>query len=44
MLITILSRAEIVRQFTDGAEATPLAIEGGHISHASEGIGTEGKS
>jgi hypothetical protein len=44
MLIIILSRAEIVRLFTDGAEATPLAIEGGHISHTSEGTGAEDKS
>ena len=33
-----------MRQFTDGAEATPLAIEGGHIPHASGGSGSEGKS
>ncbi len=44
ILIIILPRAEIVRLFTDGAEATPLAIEGGHISLASEGTGTEDKS
>ncbi len=44
MLIIILSRAEIVRLFTDGAEATPLVIEGGHIPHASGGTGTEDKS
>ena len=31
MLITILSRAEIVRQFTDGAAATQLVTFGGHI-------------
>ena len=42
MLITTLSRAEVVRQFTGGAEATPLVIEGGHIPHASGGSGTEG--
>ena len=41
MLIIILSRAEIVRLFTDGAEATPLVIEGGHISLTSEGSGAE---
>ena len=44
ILITILSRAEIVRLFTDGAEATPLAIEGGHISHTSGGSGSRDKA
>ena len=42
MLITTLSRAEVVRQFTGGAEATLLVTEGGHISHSSEGAGSEG--
>ena len=42
MLITTLSRAEVVRQFTGGAEATLLVTEGGHISHSSEGSGSEG--
>ena len=44
MLIIIWSRAWIVRQFTDGAEATPLVIEGGHIPHTSGGSGAEDKS
>ena len=42
MPITILSRAGIVGQFTGGAEATHLVTSGGHISHSSEGSGTEG--
>ncbi len=42
ILITTLSRAEVVRQFTDGAEATLLVTEGGHISYANEGSGSEG--
>jgi len=42
MLITTLSRAEVVRQFTDGAEATHLVTNGCHISHTSEGSGSEG--
>ena len=42
MLITISTKAEIVRQFTDGAEATLLATEGGHIPLASGGSGSEG--
>ena len=44
MLITTLSRAEVVRQFTGGAEATHLVTSGGHISHSSEGSGSEGKA
>jgi len=44
MLIIIWSRAWIVRQFTDGAEATPLVIEGGHIPLTSGGSGAEDKS
>ena len=42
MLITTLSRAEVVRQFTGGAETVLLVTEGGHISHTSEGSGSEG--
>tara|TARA_E500000305_G_C4013833_1_gene234370 strand:- start:1701 stop:1868 length:168 start_codon:yes stop_codon:yes gene_type:complete len=42
MLITTLPRAEVVRQFTDGAEVVLLVTEGGHISHTSEGSGSEG--
>ena len=44
MLIIIWSRAWIVRQFTDGAEATPLVIEGGHIPLTSGGSAAEDKS
>ena len=43
MLIIISTKAEIVRQFTGGAEATLLVTEGGHISHSSEGTGTKGQ-
>ena len=32
-----------MRQFPDGAEATLLVTEGGHIPHASGGSGAEGK-
>lgn len=32
-----------MRQFTDGAEATLLVTEGGHIPHTSGGSGAEGK-
>ena len=42
MLIKISTKAEIVRQFTDGAEATHLVTNGCHISHTSEGSGSEG--
>ena len=42
ILIITLSRAEVVRQFTDGAEATHLVTNGCHISHSSEGSGSEG--
>jgi hypothetical protein len=44
MLIIIWSRAWIVRQFTDGAEATHLVISGGHIPHTGGGSGAEDKS
>ena len=44
MPITILSRAGIVGQFTDGAEATHLVTIGGHIPHTRGGSGTEGQS
>ena len=43
MLITISTKAEIVRRFTGGAEATQLVTIGGHISHSSEGTGAEGQ-
>ena len=43
MLITISTKAEIVRRFTGGAEATQLVTTGGHISHSSEGTGAEGQ-
>ena len=42
VLIKISTKAEIVRQFTDGAEATHLVTNGCHISHTSEGSGSEG--
>ena len=42
MLIIISTKAEIVRQFTGGAETVLLVTEGGHISHTSEGSGSEG--
>lgn len=43
MLITILTKARIVRQFTGGAAATQLVTAGGHISRSSEGTGIEGQ-
>ena len=43
MLIIILTKARIVRQFTGGAAATQLVTAGGHISHSSEGTGIEGQ-
>ena len=43
MLIIILTKAGIVRQFTGGAAATQLVTVGGHISHSSEGTGIEGQ-
>ena len=42
MLITISTKAEIVRQFTDGAAATQLVTVGGQIPHSSGGSGAEG--
>ncbi len=42
VLIKISTKAEIVRQFTGGAEATHLVTDGCHISHSSEGSGSEG--
>ena len=43
MLIIISTKAEIVRQFTGGAEATLLVTEGGRIPHSSGGSGMEGQ-
>ena len=43
ILITISTKAEIVRQFTDGAAATQLVTFGGHIPLASGGSGIKGQ-
>ena len=42
VLIKISTKAEIVRQFTGGAAVSLLVTKGDHISHSSEGSGSEG--